>query len=344
MGQSASSTATTDSRRSHPGDTTTTTKSHGKRTPQSPLQLLAVDIFSLNSQGLKTLLHHRPLTAHEIQQYARAESPIRSKEKAEASGLHFYSQSKDKESSSCSSEMDLAIRLCQIPHVSQLRFQLVPSRLKEDVFWQATFSCLKERLVDYNAKQQYGLADDDNEKNDLSPTLLEQHGGTTTPDEVDHEKELVHATTAVENHHHELRQLRKQVQSQNAELVALRQQIKELKQQQQTCKNGIHNGVVTTTHHASHPHHGQPHYPHNKSHAPRHTTTHKGQWKMDADSQEFLQFPADVKESLRKEKQRRLAQVQQEMKFILDGDELHHTHGHWDCCGNTSYHAASCGN
>ena len=342
MGQSASSTAATDSRRSHPGNATIATKSHGKRSPKAH-SLLAADIFGLDVQGLETLLHYRPLTGHEIQHYARAESPIRSKEKAESSGLHFYSQTtQSKGAPSSSGEMALAIRLCQIPTLSQLRFQLVPSRLKEDVFWQATFSSLKERLVDYNAKQQYGLKDDD----DLSSTLLE-HQGKKFPDEVEREKELVRGTTVADNHHHELRRLRKQVQSQNAELVALRQQVKELKMEQQKArKNGIANGT-TTHHHPSHHHHrGVPQHYDNNSHAQRHTTAtiHKGKWKMDADSQEFLQFPTEVKESLRKEKQKRLAQVHQEMKFILDGDELHHTHGRWDCCGKTSYHAASCGN
>ena len=181
MGQSVSSTARTGGRISHPNDNVTT------KSP-APSLSLKTDIFDLETPELVALLNHHPLTGNEIQQYARAESPERSKEKAkaEASGLHFYSTQSvaaSKAEPTTSREMTLAIKLCKIPQVSQLRFQLVPSRLKEDVFWQAAFSCLKERLIAYNTQQQHDLPDD---VDAFSSVLLEQEK-VRNIDEVDHD-------------------------------------------------------------------------------------------------------------------------------------------------------------
>mmetsp|Transcript_5585 Transcript_5585/g.11555 ORF Transcript_5585/g.11555 Transcript_5585/m.11555 type:complete len:454 (+) Transcript_5585:73-1434(+) len=67
---------------------------------------------------------------------------------------------------------------------------------------------------------------------------------------------------------------------------------------------------------------------------------HTGTWVMSADSVEFLGFPSEAKEALRTEKQKRLQRVKEEMAFILDSDDPKDAHGEWSCCHNTNYNEA----
>ena len=64
---------------------------------------------------------------------------------------------------------------------------------------------------------------------------------------------------------------------------------------------------------------------------------HKGTWVMDKESQEFLVLDEEIKARLREGKQARLNDVHNQMKFILDSDNVEDTHGKWDCCGQDDY-------
>ena len=64
---------------------------------------------------------------------------------------------------------------------------------------------------------------------------------------------------------------------------------------------------------------------------------HPGSWKMSKDSLEFLEFPTEAKEALRTEKQKRLKRVREEMAFILDSDDPKDSKGEWTCCHKTNY-------
>ena len=202
--------------------------------------------------------------------------------------------------------MALAVRLLKIADLAQLRFRLVPSKMKEDVFWQAVLAWLKERLVSYNTKQHY----------------FEQYpaekgaavNGSTCHEEEPNGEQTARENAAPTSNSNKLQQL---VQAKNVEIAALRGEVEKLQQ-----------ALANSKHHNNH---------NNNDNERQHT--HKGQWKMNRDSQEFLKYPNDVKESLRQEKQRRIQQVQEELKFILDSDDPKHTHGRWECCGETKYHA-----
>mmetsp|Transcript_10795 Transcript_10795/g.25774 ORF Transcript_10795/g.25774 Transcript_10795/m.25774 type:complete len:526 (+) Transcript_10795:152-1729(+) len=65
---------------------------------------------------------------------------------------------------------------------------------------------------------------------------------------------------------------------------------------------------------------------------------HAGTWTMDQDSKDFLSYPPELKQNLRHEKTKRLEEIRQQMKFILDSDNVEDTNGRWSCCGQTSYH------
>jgi hypothetical protein len=67
------------------------------------------------------------------------------------------------------------------------------------------------------------------------------------------------------------------------------------------------------------------------------TTSHNGKWSMDKESLEFLSLDDEIKQKLRDGKIKRLADVHEQMKFILDSDHVKDSRGNWSCCGQTAY-------
>lgn len=70
--------------------------------------------------------------------------------------------------------------------------------------------------------------------------------------------------------------------------------------------------------------------------------THSGSWTLSRDSEEFFQLPPDLRANLRAEKQRRLAAVRHEMRFIIDEDDHTTAPGQWECCRADDYSATGC--
>jgi hypothetical protein len=66
---------------------------------------------------------------------------------------------------------------------------------------------------------------------------------------------------------------------------------------------------------------------------------HSGTWEMHQDCKEFLKLDDHLKENLRKEKEKRLKEVLDQMKFILDTDDIKDSYGKWTCCGKEEYNA-----
>ena len=64
----------------------------------------------------------------------------------------------------------------------------------------------------------------------------------------------------------------------------------------------------------------------------------RGKWVMDKDCQEFLSLDKETRDKLREAKKKRLDDVREQMKFILDGDDESYSRGYWDGNGQTSYH------
>ena len=62
---------------------------------------------------------------------------------------------------------------------------------------------------------------------------------------------------------------------------------------------------------------------------------------MNRDSREFFSLDEELKANLRAEKTKRLREVSEQMKFILDADDVY-GHGQWDCCGRKEYGADGC--
>jgi hypothetical protein len=67
---------------------------------------------------------------------------------------------------------------------------------------------------------------------------------------------------------------------------------------------------------------------------------HNGKWVQDKESLEFHSLDEEIKKKLREGKQKRLQDVQEQMIFILDSDEIKDSRGKWNCCSQTDYHQA----
>lgn len=65
--------------------------------------------------------------------------------------------------------------------------------------------------------------------------------------------------------------------------------------------------------------------------------SHAGKWIMDKEAIEFLSLEEEIKQQLREGKKKRMNEMNEQMKFILDSDHIKDSRGKWDCCGNIIY-------
>eukprot|EP00797_Seminavis_robusta_P017768 Sro265_g102790.2 (174) ;mRNA; r:39807-40328 len=166
---------------------------------------------------------------------------------------------------------------------------------------------LKERLVEYNAAHDDNATETEEEE---TIEFVKPNGKKETTNGKKKET-LKNGKSTTNGKSSEADLMRQKLRAKDAQIAQLQQELEELKK-----------GLSTTT-----------------AKKKSKTTTHKGTWKIDKDAQEFLKYPEELKESLRKEKQRRLQTVRDEMKFILDSDDVQDSNGTWSCCGGTNYNA-----
>jgi hypothetical protein len=241
---------------------------------------------------LVALLQGKPLTLEEIRHVGRS---IQRRRQAPHEG--YYAQDAD------APEAQLAARLnAANKGLARQRFLLVPSRLKEPIFWEATIALVQERLVEHNARCQLELEEP---RRDRATNAILREETSSIPDDqrIDEKvEETLYSKLALKDY----------------EVSALKQQVNELQQ------------LLLTTSSSS------------SSTTFQKQPSHKGNWIMEKDSVDFLEYPDDIKTNMRSEKKRRLRQIRNDMKFILDSDNLEDTNGHWDCCGAQEYQL-SCG-
>jgi len=202
---------------------------------------------------------------------------------------NFYSQTDSKET-------DLAMELHALsPALATLRFRLVPSKLKEPVFWMTVFQILQERLEEHNGEK----------------ILSDETDTETQP----HSDDGLSSASEPTLYYQDL------LEERTKEIRKLKLRIKALESQ-------LNNRPA------------QPSTPSASQSPPANQQgpSHTGSWIMDDDSKDFMSYPPELKQNMRQEKQKRLKQVQQDMKFILDSDRVEDSNGKWDCCGQDSYH------
>mmetsp|Transcript_18998 Transcript_18998/g.29257 ORF Transcript_18998/g.29257 Transcript_18998/m.29257 type:complete len:513 (-) Transcript_18998:160-1698(-) len=296
------------------------------------------------------------------------------------------------------------------PELNDLRFQLVPGRIKEHAFWYTVFAMV---LTDqYNKTQEGGKTtlaadnnDDDDEQNpeqtpedqvdssysnninngvattttqpqkqqqqhqqtDLSVSTKQEKLTTSPGVQSEQQKKMspsssrkaagVHQPSStysrsyrevmtsgsnaavVELHdqikgkNQELKKMSSDLEKANEQIKLLQQEVQNLQQQQHDraaagpSKSSNTNGVRSDS---------------SSSASLGGTKIHKGKWIMDQDSKDFLELEDEIKQNLRQEKERRLKEVRDQMKFILDTDHISHSFGEWDCCNAPLYNAEGC--
>ncbi|KAL3927519.1 MAG: hypothetical protein SGBAC_013053, partial [Bacillariaceae sp.] len=276
-----------------------------------------VDLIELVESELRQLLKEYPLTLEEVQTVGFA---IKKQEQQRISNGEGSVSSKYSSQDLDNPRTQLALRLNSVnKDLAKIRFSLVPSRLKEPVFWEATLHLVKERLIEYNndrcKQQNVGSGTTQTKSEPLT------NGDAVPPNGNGQGSKSIY---------HKL--LEEQLAKKDAEIADLKKQLEDVQEtlldvaklpSSQPTSAPSTTTMTTTT-----------------------TTTeqcqHTGQWKMSKDSEEFLAYPEQVKGAMRAEKQKRLNQVKEELKFILDSDDVADSHGQWNCCGNTDYDA-DCG-
>lgn len=271
-------------------------------------------LHDLLDSELEELLETKPLSLKELRDVGWAIQKRRSSPQA-----GYYSHDAD------GPEAQLAARLnAANTDLAKQRFKLVPSKLKEPIFWEATILLVRERLVEHNERCRLQLLDSKSKTTNGS-SLSKSASSSSIPDDqrVDEEVEQT---------------LYSRLALREFEITALKEQISELQE--------LLLATTSTTPSSSSRKASQEEPPPRrngkKATQEEPPPPHNGKWIMAKDSKEFLEYPEEVKSNMRGEKQRRLRQMRNDMKFILDSDNIADTNGHWDCCGAQSYQA-SCG-
>lgn len=272
-------------------------------------------LYELNTTELKILLENNPLKLEEIKvvgQSMKEQLKKNSDAAADQKTSWFYADDAN------SPQATLAAHLhTESKDLAKIRFSLVPSKLKEPIFWQATFLLLEERLEEYNDRFQSQLEDEE-------WTACEQsHDDTSlySSDDDDDDDDASYVDNDNGSYYGNGEGLPYEQMSETTiehELAKRDEQILDLMKQVEALQNALQQKEQQT-----------------KSQQHR----HPGEWVMHEDCKEFLEYPEEIKENFRKEKQRRIRQVCDEMKFIVDSDKIEDSNGQWSCCGTTTYKA-----
>ena len=275
-----------------------------------PFSTNSVDPNDLTQAELLILLNERPLTIQEIKQAAAAARKQRHQSGQQQGGadgddFSFYAQNGREEGDS--EDIELAVKFHRWSQdLAQLRFRLVPAHLKEPVFWRTTFALLEERLRNRRSNNDGGGGGDDvSSRNSYDSTGIDNDDNETAFDEAGADSGSIDEDDEIS--------LEDLLKKKDAQIRSLQSRIQTLESQLSSSSTDI-NGAAA----------------------------HSGKWIVSQDSQNFLDFPEEVKTNMRREKQRRLKQVREEMKFIVDSDRIEDSHGQWDCCGQTEYRAVKC--
>lgn len=261
------------------------------------------DVTQLGNAELAMLAEMEPWTLEAVLQAATVVKSSSSTTSASSSAEGIEQPKGYYATEDESPEVDVAVRLNSISKpIAKLRFSLVPSKLKEPIFWEAIFYILKERLKEYNSNLPSTHTDVD-----TTEDLPQQKGN----DDVTNTNGSINGAVSTK--------VGKMLGGKSSITNDKDLRILELEQQVAELQAALEKAGVTLT---------------------NNIPCHKGAWIMDKDSKEFLEYPPEVKENMRREKQRRLKQVHQDMKFILDSDNVEDTHGKWACCGSTVYSSA----
>ena len=215
---------------------------------------------------------------------------------------------------------NIALMLLSLsPTLKDLRFKLVPAKVSEGKFWGAVFVFLG---IDVSFKRSESSIE--NETSDgMNHNVIEEEPKTSTSSKRQEEQQVVvvpdqnnfsrsvsdmgGSTTS------NMEDLRSLLRQKDQEIIRLRREVAEA---QAKCR-----GVIETK---------DP------------LKSHKGKWILSQDSTDFLNLDDEIKCNLRREKQKRIKEINDQMKFILDSDDIQDSDGKWDCCNSPLYNGKGC--
>lgn len=202
-----------------------------------------------------------------------------------------------------SSYMEVALSvLNMLPEAKALRFKLVPAKLSECHFWSAVFYLLENCTPD-----DIGATSTVPGAKKKSTTITHIQTETTATAVSKNEERL---ETLLKQKDDELASLRLQLTQANKEIASLR-------------KSNSSSAPAAAAAAAAGPHHN-----------------HRGKWVLSKEAIEFLSLDEELKEKLREGKRKRLQEVSEQMRFILDSDDVKDSIGKWDCCGEEVYESS----
>lgn len=249
--------------------------------------------------------------------------------------------------------MALAI-LRAAPHLKEIRFKLVPNKLKEERFWAALFGVLQYGGIDVDYVA--GKINDDYETGDDSD---DRYGREQSPPQSPHDQSHYDEYNKFESNADSTDTppcYLEEIISQKALIHRLQKSLREAnhktrklalelhKERTKRLDEDINSGGSGGGPHAVSVTNGSKSLPRCSS-SPLPTIQqkpHTGKWEIHPDCRDFLQLDEHLKDNLRKEKQKRLNEVLSQMKFILDSDEIKDSYGKWSCCGEEEYSAEGC--
>lgn len=246
--------------------------------------------------------------------------------------------------------MALAI-LRAAPHLKDIRFRLVPNKMKEEKFWAALFGLLNYAGIDIDDvagknNDDYETGDDDfddrygreqspphsppeqkTKNNYDSNGYYESNVDATTThqiylNEFQKQKELIHRLQkSLREANHKTRKLALELQNERNKSI-----------DKAAINGGREGSIFCKEVHVDSLMNGS---------SANQQNPHKGKWEIHPDCRDFLSLDKHLKLNLREGKQKRVDEVLSQMKFILDSDDIKDTYGKWSCCGEEDY-SCSC--
>ena len=292
-----------------------------------------IDIFSLSNRDLKShLKEFAHMTKHDIRNIADTlnlnEGELMNEEwyqTQDNSSIKIDKKlgtiQKDPQQKSIRSQMDVALLILRLsPEIKSLRFKLVPSKLSECIFWSTVFFILETCSPDnLGASETLVVAT----KKKTKPKVMNDVDNTIETDvasENEKGSSQINVSSAITNDDSEKLSPEALMKQKDDEIMSLRLQLTKAKKELLQLQQQKPQQSTSPS---------KPHY-------------HPGKWIMSQESKEFLSLDEELKQKLRDGKQKRLQEVMEEMKFILDSDNVKDSYGKWDCCSQSVYDSTGC--
>ena len=246
-------------------------------------------------------------------------------------GIHTQSLSKQQElalEEYAKTHMELALFILKIsPILKSIRFKMVPAKISESHFWTAVFYLLlteEEQLQLHLQIQEQELEQEMKQLQQRASLVIDCQDGFDATASNGNGTSNANANGGIKPLYSPAdgQQVHQLLLKKNQEILHLQQRILQLQQDLTTALQLKSKPQLQSQ---------------SQSENDECTHSHEGKWIVEKESQEFLALDEEIKSKLRDGKEQRLRDVKEQMKFILDSDDVKDSRGKWDCCGSRDY-------